>query len=133
MAKKAQHITEYLPNILLVGVNAPYNKTPNIDSYFEEFLNLIKTNGVQCKNKTFIRLRSIDSSYFFTKGKLHDLKQLCEEQDIDEVIISEQLTPQQERNLNDFLNCKIFATNFFLFFICKISPENPSLLTISLN
>lgn len=93
---------------LILGVQAPYNRTKYIESYFEEFLNLVKTNGVSYERAEFIRLREVDPAYFFTKGKLEDLKKLCEELDIEHVIISEVLSPQQERNIEDFLDCSVF-------------------------
>jgi GTP-binding protein HflX len=93
---------------LILGVQAPYNRTKHIESYFEEFLNLIKTNDIAYERAEFIRLRDIDPAYFFTKGRLEDLKKLCEELKIEHVIISEVLSPQQERNIEDFLHCTVF-------------------------
>lgn len=93
---------------LILGVHAPYNRTKHIESYYEEFLNLVKTNGVDYERAEFVRLRETDSAYFFTKGRLEELKKLCDELEIEHIIISETLSPQQERNLEDFLNVTIF-------------------------
>jgi GTPase len=93
---------------LILGVQAPYNRTKHIESYFEEFLNLVKTNGVVYERAEFMRLREIDPSYFFTKGRLEELKKLCDELEIEHVIISEVLSPQQERNVEDFLHVTVF-------------------------
>ncbi|MCK5632478.1 GTPase HflX [bacterium] len=108
MAKKAVLVTSYLPKILLIGINASYNRTINIESYFQEFLNLVKTNGATFHKTHFMKLREISPVCFFTKGRLEEVKQLCEQEEIEEIIISEVLTPQQERNLADLLNVKIF-------------------------
>jgi GTP-binding protein HflX len=93
---------------LILGVQAPHNRTKHIESYFEEFLNLVKTNGVVYERAEFMRLREIDPSYFFTKGRLEELKKLCDELEIEHVIISEVLSPQQERNVEDFLHVTVF-------------------------
>lgn len=93
---------------LILGIQAPYNRTKHIESYFEEFLNLVKTNGVVYERAEFMRLREIDPSYFFTKGRLEELKKLCDELEIEHVIISEVLSPQQERNIEDFLHVTVF-------------------------
>lgn len=93
---------------LILGVQAPYNRTKHIESYFEEFLNLVKTNGVVYERAEFMRLRDIDPAYFFTKGRLEELKKLCDELEIEHIIISEVLSPQQERNIEDFLDCTVF-------------------------
>lgn len=96
------------PNTLLVGIHAPNNPTKDIKSYFEEFLNLVQSNGIEYNESVFIRLRSIDTAYFVTKGKLEELIELCKKNDIEEVIFSEPLNPQQERNLSEALHCKVF-------------------------
>ncbi len=108
MAKQAVYLTTYLPKVLLVGVDAPYNRTKDISTYYNEFLNLIKTNGVTYHETYFTKLREISTPYFFTKGKLEELKKLCDEKEIEEVIFSEALTAQQERNLSDLLNVTVF-------------------------
>jgi len=95
-------------SILLLGVHAPYNRTPNIEGYFQEFVNLAKSNGLPTDITMFMRIRDIDSAYFITKGKLEEVKKMCDEHNIDHVVISEPLSVQQERNLSDYLHCKVF-------------------------
>ena len=95
-------------NVLLLGVHAPYNRTRNVEAYFEEFLNLAKSNGLCTDLTLLMRIRDIDTTYFITKGKLEEVKKLCEEHDIHHLIISEPLSVQQERNLSDYLHCKVF-------------------------
>ncbi len=108
MAKKSYYKTQSYPNTLLLGVHAPYNRTNDIDSYFEEFLNLAKSNKVNHVVELFIKLRQIDPAYFLTKGKRQELKELCQKNEIEQIIISEPLTSQQARNLGDMLECAIF-------------------------
>lgn len=108
MTRQAHYLTEYLPKILIVGVDAPYNTTNDLESYFQEFRNLVKTNGIKPDQELYIHLRSIDSSYFFTKGKLEDLKKFCEEHHIQEVVVSDPLSALQERNLSDLLDCRVY-------------------------
>lgn len=108
MTKRAESPTIYLPNVLLLGIKAPYNRVAHPDSYIEEFVNLVKSSGIEYKELVVMKLREIDAGYFLTKGKLAELQQICAELDIDELIISEPLTVQQERNLNGALHCKVF-------------------------
>lgn len=107
MAKRQDLKTAYHPKTLALGIDAPYNKIKSIDAYFEEFLNLIKTNQITIDEKLFISLRTIDSAYFITKGKLEQIKEFCDTNNIEQVIISEPLTAQQERNLEDILQCPV--------------------------
>ncbi|MBI2774586.1 GTPase HflX [Candidatus Dependentiae bacterium] len=108
MARVFYEPSDYRPRILLVGVQAPYNRNPNIESYYEEFINLVKSNGVQYDETYFLRLRTIEAGTFITSGQLESIKKICDEKNITELIISEPLSPQQERNLSDYLHVRIF-------------------------
>ena len=107
MAKKQLYQTNRTPRSLLVGINAPGNKAGDIDAYYEEFVSLVKTNGIPYQNFHQLKLRSIDPAYFITRGKLDVIKELCEKQDIDLIVISETISPRQERNLEDYLEREI--------------------------
>lgn len=108
MAKALATTTLTHPKTLLVAVQAPYNKTTNIQSYFDEFLHLVSSNELIHDRIIEIKLRSLDTGYFFTKGKLEEIHALCEKEQFEEVIISEPLTAMQERNLSALLRCKVF-------------------------
>ena len=82
MSIKNPYKSNSYPRTLIVGINAPYNRTGNIDAYFDEFLSLIKTFGVPYQAEYFTKLRSVDNAYFLTKGKLYDLKDLCAKNEI---------------------------------------------------
>ncbi|MBM18142.1 MAG: GTPase HflX [Epsilonproteobacteria bacterium] len=107
MAKGGLIDTRFHIKTLLVGVQSPHNKTSDIDSYYQEFVNLAKTYGVTDYDLHLVKLRDIDSKYFFTKGKLHDLKEIFDQSKAEEIIISDQLANQQERNLQDIFDCPI--------------------------
>ncbi len=96
------------PRTLIIGVQAPYNRTLSIQSYYEEFRHLIRTNGISYEAELYIKLRSIDPANFFTQGKLRTIIDACRKYDIEEVIISEQLSGKQERNLSNILEARVF-------------------------
>ena len=101
-------ITRQTPRVLIVGVHAPYNKITSIESYFGEFVKLVESSGVEYVEALFMRLRDIEAATFFTKGKLEEITKVCQEKEIDQLIISEPLTPVQERNLQDLLDIQVF-------------------------
>jgi GTP-binding protein HflX len=92
---------------LIIGIHAPYNRTKDIQCYYQEFQNLIKTRGIIPDAVMTMRLRETDSAYFLTRGKLEEIAKICQEQQIEEVILSESLSPQQERNLSTYLECTV--------------------------
>ncbi len=108
MAKKLFDTHARRCSVLLLGIYAPYNKTTNVEGYFDEFVELARSNGLCVDLSIFMRIREIDPAYFITRGKLEEVKKFCEEHDIDHVVVSEPLTAQQERNLRDYLDCRVF-------------------------
>src|SRR5580692_6228489 len=106
--KKQATTTASYPKTLLLSVQTPLNHMVNIPSYIEEFHNLAKTNGVVNKMELDIKIRSIDPGYFLTKGKRDEIKKFCDEHEIEQVIISEPLSPRQAGNLGELLDCNIF-------------------------
>jgi GTP-binding protein HflX len=126
MAKQTINTADLMhQTALLVAVDAPYNKTKNIEGYFEEFLNLVKTNGSRYVSLHHIKLRTIDPSYFITKGKLEELKKICDDLPIDFVIFSDPLSPKQERNLEDYLGVDVIdRTNLILQIFEKAALSN---------
>lgn len=106
--KKQPTPTITYPKTLLLGIQTPDNYMINADSYFEEFRNLAYTNGVQNYEELYIKVRAIDPGYFLTKGKRDEIKTFCDENEIEQVIISEPLSSRQAGNLSELLRCDIF-------------------------
>ncbi len=96
------------PKTLLVGVHSPFNPIKDVESYYQEFKSLAESNGVAAEYFIPIRLRSIDPGYFLTQGKLDEVIDLIKKEHIEEVIFSDPLSPQQERNLNRVFGCRVF-------------------------
>ncbi|MBP9765025.1 GTPase HflX [Candidatus Babeliales bacterium] len=107
MAKNELISTNFTKRTLLIGVHTPYNKTDDIQAYYDEFINLAHTYGITDYINVNIKLREVDPGYFFTKGKLNDLKTMFDNDQFEQIIISDSLSAQQERNLNDMFDCPI--------------------------
>jgi len=121
--KKPMATTEDRPKTLLVGLYTPYNKLENQEAYFDEFLSLIETLELQYDETFFTKLRHIDKANFLTKGKLQELAELCQEKQIAQAVFSETLSPLQERNLEETLNCQIFDREKLILEIFKKSAH----------
>ncbi|OGB97954.1 GTPase HflX [candidate division TM6 bacterium RIFCSPHIGHO2_12_FULL_36_22] len=108
MAKTQNIETSLHPKTLALCIWAPYNRTKNIEAYYEEFLNLIKSNGIEPDFVEKMKLREIHPVSFLTAGKLEELRKFCEDHEIEEVIVSEALSAQQEKNISDYIHIEIF-------------------------
>ncbi|MBY0109920.1 MAG: GTPase HflX [Candidatus Babeliaceae bacterium] len=108
MTKPASIIPIEQPKTLLIGIHSPFNPISDIESYYQEFKNLALSNGVSTDHFITIKLRSIDAANFLTQGKLDDVLELIKKEHIEEVIFSDALSPQQERNLSRIFQCQVF-------------------------
>ena len=80
MAKRVSiAIQDIHPKTLAVGVYTPYVKISSAENYYEEFLSLIKTLGMAYDETYFTKVRAVDPNMFFTKGKLEELKLICDQ------------------------------------------------------
>lgn len=108
MAKRIAQSTEVQhPRTLLLGVYTPFNQISSPELYYEEFLSLVQTAEIPYDETLFIKLRAPDNNLFLSKGKLEEVRAFCDQNDIEEILLSEILHPLQERNLSDALGCEV--------------------------
>lgn len=111
------------PKTLLLGIYAPYNNMGSPEYYYEEFLSLVKTADIPYDITHFTKLRAVDNNLFFTKGKLEEIIKICTENEVETVVLSELLSPIQERNIEDMLNCTIIDREQLILTIFKRSAH----------
>ncbi len=73
----------------------------------EEFAELAASAGAVVVDELVSGRKTPDPRYFIGKGKLAELKQRVGEQRADLVISSAALSPSQERNLEQYLKCRV--------------------------
>jgi GTP-binding protein HflX len=105
-----------MERILVVGVellkhqktSAPgISNTGDTRSSIEELQSLCITAGgipVEC---VIQKRKTIDPAYFIGYGKVEEIKRIVEEKRIDTVVFNDELTPVQQRNLENAINRKI--------------------------
>ncbi len=121
--KEATSTAQMRPKRLALGIFAPYNKTNTPDFYYQEFLSLLSTANIEYEESLFLKLRQTDNNTFFTKGKMQEVSDFCHEHAIKEIIISELLSPIQERNLEDATSCTVFDREYLILDIFSKSAK----------
>lgn len=106
--KKTEQTTIIYPKTVLVAIQTPSNRSLDIEAYFDEFKSLVKTLKVPYIELFKIKLREIDGATFIGSGNLKKIEEYCKENFVKQVILSEPVTPNQERNLSEILHCEIF-------------------------
>jgi len=72
-----------------------------------EIVNLSKTLKINCKIKQNIRINSFSSATLINSGKLLELKELINTNEIDLFVVNYPLSPSQQKNLERYLNIKV--------------------------
>ncbi len=90
---------------LLVGVEL--QQTDNFDMSMEELASLAKTAGALVKGVYTQKREKYDSKTFVGSGKLEEIAQMVEADEIDTVIVNNRLTPRQNVNLEEILGVKV--------------------------
>lgn len=91
--------------VLLVGVEL--QTTENFAMSMEELASLAKTAGAVVKGTYTQKREKYDSKTFVGSGKLDEIAQMVEADEIDTVIVNNRLTPRQNANLESILGVKV--------------------------
>lgn len=89
-----------------VLIHAAADRVPELPER-EEFAELATSAGAVVVDELLIGRRRPDARFFIGKGKLADLREIIEAQKADLVICYAPLSPGQERNLEQALECRV--------------------------
>ncbi|MCK4802433.1 GTPase HflX [bacterium] len=85
-----------------MGKNARF-----VEESLEELAFLTSSANAEVTCQTTQRRERIDPACFIGKGKASEIKNLCAEQEITTVIFDDDLSPAQQRNLEEIIKCKV--------------------------
>ena len=82
-------------------------KTWSPEASLNELASLAATADAQVVGNLIQKLPAPSKTHYFGKGKLEELLALKEQLKFDSIIIDDEITPQQQQNLEDFLHTKV--------------------------
>ena len=89
---------------VLVGVDmGEYDCEASLDELEE----LAKTAGAEVKARVTQRRETPDSATFIGSGRLKEIKTFCADNDVDLLIFDSELTPSQQRNIEDITDVRV--------------------------
>jgi GTPase len=91
----------------LIGVTLPGMSEEAEERSLEELTLLADTAGTDVVDRELVRRHDIDPATYIGKGKAVELAALTTALDIDVVIFDHQLTPAQQRNLQNAFGCDV--------------------------
>lgn len=89
--------------IVLVGVTIAPATPEDTERSLDELALLVDTAGADTVERVLQRRGAPDPATFIGKGKIEELRALCEAVDADTVVFDDELTPGQQRNLEKLL------------------------------
>lgn len=94
--------TAVQPNVLLVGVSE--KKTSDFEYAMDELQSLAEANMFMVVDSIKQNSESSDRKTYVGKGKLIEIKEFCENNEIDIIIFNDELTPSQTRNIEEVIS-----------------------------
>lgn len=94
---------EVLEKAVLVGII----ESSRDQESMEELKDLAETAGAQVVGVITQKRKGIDSAHYIGKGKLEELKSFIQNNEVDVVIVNDELSGSQIKNMEDFLDVKV--------------------------
>jgi GTP-binding protein HflX len=104
-----------LERVVLVGIINKQQDEEKSKEYLDELEFLTYTAGGEVIKRFVQKMDMPNPKTFIGTGKMDEVKQFVDDNDIGTVIFDDELSPAQERNISKILNCKILdRTNLIL-------------------
>lgn len=92
---------------VLISVITPEVEDYQAEEYLDELSFLVETAGGVVKNRYTQKLETPDKTTFIGKGKLAEVKEFVEVEEIDLVVFDDELSPSQLRNIENNLRIRV--------------------------
>jgi GTPase len=92
---------------VLVGVQLPGRSDAVVEAGLDELEALADTAGAEVADRVVQRRRSPDPSTYIGRGKVTELRAIAEEVGADAVIFDDELSPAQQRTLEERIGQKV--------------------------
>jgi len=89
--------------IVLVGVVFGWSSLVQVEADLDELAELVGTAGADVVGRVVQRRDQPDPATYLGRGKAQELKELSESKDADTVVFDDELSPAQQRNLEQIL------------------------------
>ncbi|MCQ2237466.1 MAG: GTPase HflX [Bacteroidales bacterium] len=104
---KKEVAEEELERVVLVAVKTPDVTAQQVNDYLDELAFLAETAGARAVARFTQNLQTPDSRTYVGTGRLEDIRSYLEENEIEIIIVDDELTPSQQKNLEQALHCEV--------------------------
>ena len=98
-------VKEEIERVILVGVATSDNDDTEVS--MKELAELVKTAGAKTLATVIQNREARHPGTYVGKGKIEEIRELCEQLGATGIICDDELSPAQMKNLEDELDCKV--------------------------
>jgi GTP-binding protein HflX len=99
---------------VLVGLVTRDQTEEQLHEYLDELEFLAQTAGAETQRKFWQKVDRPDQRTYVGKGKLEEIKNYIEEEDIDMLIFDDEISPAQQRNLEKAVKIKVLDRSMLI-------------------
>ena len=99
---------------ILIGIEFSNNRSTPIDSALEELKSLAETARYDPVSTVSQKLSAINPKTFIGKGKVEEVTQIIQHFSADIVIFDDNLSPAQNRNLENVFKCRVIDRSWLI-------------------
>ncbi|MCI5052705.1 MAG: GTPase HflX [Simkaniaceae bacterium] len=122
-----------LKRVIVVGVYFEKSALPTCQEHLLELEELANTYGFEVIERIPVHIRKFDAGTFITKGKLEELVERSSERGADVVIFDDEITPNQQRNIEKALKRPVIdRTELILEVFAQRAQTKEAMLQIEL-
>ncbi|MDI6640687.1 MAG: GTPase HflX [Elusimicrobiota bacterium] len=96
-----------MEKVIIIGIKHPGITSKEMNNSLDELKQLVYTAGGEVEAEIMQKRDKFDPAYLIGKGKAQEIAQECSLKKVKTVIFDENLTPAQQRNLEEVINAKI--------------------------
>lgn len=111
---QVDHSKVKVENAVLVAVIQKGESEEQANEYLDELEFLATTDGVKTLKRFTQKLPHPDNASYVGKGKLSEIKQYMESHEVDLVIIDDEISPSQQRNIEKELKKKVLDRSMLI-------------------
>ena len=104
-----------MENTILVGIITQAQGIEKSNDYLDELDFLTITAGGKVLKRFVQKMNMPNPKTFIGSGKISEIKEYIEANDINTVIFDDELSPTQERNISKIFNCKVIDRTNLIF------------------
>ena len=108
---------------VLVAVVPKEQSDEQTTEYLDELEFLAETDGVKTLKRFTQRLAHPDNKSYVGNGKLEEIKAYVEEKGVDLILIDDEISPSQQRNIEEVLKKRVLDRSMLILDILHNAPE----------